>query len=86
MMNGGAPVSPAARELPETGNVARMFWPLVIGGFAYSIAAARAQRGWAPLAFAGVAAYAVNKAMVNQRDYIQLSAPGLGFGQDVFPF
>lgn len=72
-----------SRELPEKGNYARYFWPLLVGGLVYGSAAARAQTKWAPLAFAAVGAYAVNKAMVNERDYINVSFFG---GRDLLPF
>lgn len=70
------------REAPEPGNYARWFWPLVMGGVAYGVAASRA-RGWAPLAAAGVIAYGVNKAMVNQKDYVSVRVGG---SPDLFPF
>lgn len=73
----------AKRELPEPGNYARYIWPLILGGVAYGAAAARSQSGWAPLAVAGVIAYGVNKAMVNQRDYVSVR---LGGGPDLLPF
>lgn len=72
-----------ARELPEKGNYARYFWPLLIGGLVYGSAAARAQTKWAPLAFAAIGAYGVNKAMVNQRDFVNVSFFG---GNDLLPF
>ncbi len=64
------------RELPEEKNYARIIWPLAIGALVFSTAAARAQTKWAPLAFAGIGAYAVNKAMVNQKDYISVQIGG----------
>lgn len=64
-------------------NPAKLVWGLVAGGVVYTAAAARSQRGFAPLAFAGVAAYLVVKAMDNQRDYVSLKMFG---SQDVIPF
>lgn len=64
-------------------NLAKWFWPVVIGGVLYGVAAARAQRGWAPLAVAGAGAYAVNRAMKNQKDYIAIK---LGGSPDLIPF
>lgn len=75
--------STGGRELPEPGNLARWIWPVVLGGVVYGAAAARAQTGWAPLAAAGVVAYGVNKAMVNERDYLNLRVGG---SRDLFPF
>ncbi len=71
------------RELPEQGNYARYLWPLVVGGLVFSAAAARAQTKWAPLAFAAAGAYAVNKAMVNEKDYISIRLNG---SPDLLPF
>lgn len=64
-------------------NLAKYFWPVVVGGLAYGAAASRARGGWAPLAFAGVAAYAVNRAMKNEKDYLSIK---LGGSPDVIPF
>lgn len=64
-------------------NIAKWFWPVVIGGLAYGTAAGRARTGWAPLAFAGVAAYATNRAMKNQKDYLSIKVAG---SPDVIPF
>lgn len=75
--------TPMARELPEEKNYARYVWPLLLGGLVYSTAAGRARTKWAPLAFAGVAAYGVNKAMVNQKDYIAIRLFG---SKDLLPF
>lgn len=76
-------VNGPSRELPEKGNYARVIWPLAVGFLVYSTAAARAQTKWAPLAFAGVGAFAVNKAMQNQKDYISVS---IGGRPDMIPF
>lgn len=72
-----------SREMPEAKNTARIVWPLIIGGLVYAAAAARAQTKWAPLAFAGIGAYAVNKAMVNEKDYISIRIAGR---PDMLPF
>lgn len=68
----------------EPGNIAKLVWPAGVAVLVYSAAAARSQRGFAPLAFAGVAAYAVTWAMRNQKDYIaiRLQSPG---GRDYVP-
>lgn len=36
------------------------FWPLVGGGVAFGLAAAKSRRGYTPLIIAGVAAYGMN--------------------------
>lgn len=64
-------------------NIAKWFWPVVIGGVMYGVAAGRARSGWAPLGFAGLAAYATNRAMKNQTDYVSLKVAG---SSDVIPF
>lgn len=63
-------------------NISKLIWPAVIGGVAYAGAASRTNRGFAPLAFAGVAAYAVVKAMDNESDYISVNWGG----KDYVPF
>lgn len=73
----------AGRELPEAQNYARWIWPAVIGGLVYGAAAARSQTKWSPLLFAGVGAYAVNKAMVNEKDFVSIK---LGGSPDLLPF
>jgi uncharacterized membrane protein YccC len=74
---------PGPQRGPEPGNAAKWLWPLAIAGLVYAGAAARSQKGFAPLAFGGIAAYGVKKAMDNQKDYISLRL----FGRpDVFPF
>lgn len=64
-------------------NIAKWVWPLLVGGVVYGAAASRAKSGWAPLAFAGVGAYAVNRAMKNQTDYVSLKVGG---SPDIIPF
>lgn len=67
----------------EPGNVARIIWPLAAAGLIFSVAAARAQRGFAPLAFAAIAAYLVHNAMKNQKDYLSIRLFG---SPDAIPF
>lgn len=77
MGGGGSP------RVPEPGNAAKWIWPVMVAGLVYAGAAARSQKGFAPLAFGGVAAYAVKKAMDNEKDYISLRL----FGRpDMLPF
>lgn len=67
----------------EPGNIAKIVWPLALGGLVWSTTAARSRRGWAPLAFAGAAGYAVYWAMENQKDYLRVSS---GASRDFVPF
>lgn len=64
-------------------NPAKLMWTLLAGGVVYAAAASRSQRGYAPLAFAGVTAYLVSKAMDNQKDYVSVKLWG---SKDVIPF
>lgn len=64
-------------------NPAKVIWAVMAGGLVYAAASARSQKGFAPLAFAGLTAYLVTKAMDNQKDYVSLKVFG---SKDVIPF
>jgi hypothetical protein len=69
--------------VPSKLNPAKVIWAAVGAGVVYAAAAARSQKGFAPLAFAGLTAYLITKAMDNNKDYISLKVFG---SKDAIPF
>jgi hypothetical protein len=59
-------------------HVTTLIWPTMIGGFIYMATSSRARTAFTPLVFAGLGAYAVRKAMDNDRDYVSFGVPSLG--------